>query len=250
MEECGKCKIKINTEDKFIACDSCHIPFHLQEKCCNMSSSETRAAVLQKRILLFFCDDCRSAFKNVPMLIRKIEVLNSEVEKLKKAVSELKSQNNSEDMESMLIELHERNVRSNNLMVYNVSESKANNLDDKVKEDKLVVAEVLKKLDIQNDDEHLLKVIRVGKVGGNRPRPLKAVFSNSQIVRQALKSKAKLYSTDFRISQDQTRMQQDQFRSARAELKDREDKGEQNLTIKYIKGIPKIVKKDITNTKN
>lgn len=250
MEECGKCKIKITNDDKFIPCDSCHVLFHLQEKCCSMSSSETRAAVLQKRILLFFCEECRSAFKKVPLLIRKIDELKSEVENLKKEVAELKTQNNSINMETLFMELNERSMRSNNLMVYNVSESNAINLADKINEDKLVVTDVLEKLDIQNGMDQILKVIRVGRPGGNRPRPLKIVLSNSQVVKKALKSKSKLYSTNYRISQDQTQLQQNQFKSVKSELKIRVDKGEADLIIKYFNGVPKVVKKQKSDPKN
>ncbi|KAJ8982416.1 hypothetical protein NQ317_017218 [Molorchus minor] len=227
MDQCGTCKLKISDDDKFISCDSCRVMLHLQEKCCTLSSTEIRAVVMQKRTLLFFCDECRTAFKNVPMLIRKIKDLDSEVDRLKHEVELLKNQNNSANIETMFMEINERMIRSNNLMIYNVPESTSNILDEKIIDDNLAVNDILKNLVLQNDSVQVQKVL----------------------VKLALKSKTKLYATNFRISQDHTKTQQNQYKTAKTELKTREDNGEQGLTIKYINGVPKVVHKRQTYTK-
>lgn len=56
-----------------------------------VSSSESRAVVLLKRTLVYFCQDCRESFKNVPLLLREIQDLKKDILSFKKEVGLLKT---------------------------------------------------------------------------------------------------------------------------------------------------------------
>nr|XP_023024533.1 uncharacterized protein LOC111512624 [Leptinotarsa decemlineata] len=126
-------------------------------------------------------------------------------------------------------------IRSNNLMLFNVEESKAEGLEAKIADDKKIAIQVLESIGVESND--LTKVIHIGRQG-NKPRPIKMMLSNSNAVGHALKLKNRLLDTKFRIASDRTKIQQEQMKKVQDELKQRRDRGEQNLAIKYRKGIP------------
>lgn len=242
MDECGKCCSKVSDEEKSISCDSCHIPFHLRDKCSNLSPSEIKAVVIQKCVLLFFCDQCRTAFKNVPMLIRKIDNLNTEVEKLKKEVDELKTQSNFRiSPEEVLAETEERIVRSSNVIIYNVKESLAESVAQRIVDDKEVITKILRETGVTVE---INKVVRIGKKqpdnhNNKKNRPIKVVLSNPKIAKEILKNKNKLSTSGYRVANDFTVNQMKYMSDLRNKLAERVAKGE-NLTIRYINGIPRI----------
>lgn len=241
---CVTCKLNIKDKDeKIIGCDSCNVTMHLNEKCTGLSPSELRAIVIQKRVILFFCEDCRGAFKRVPVLIKKLDEMQHIIESLQKEVQQLKDQKEALNMEAILHEAQERQVRSNNFMLYNVNESNSGIIEERINADTTVVNKILEKVDVPL--ENLVKVTRVGKKGG-KPRPLKIKLSNSQTVFKILRNKNKLTGTH--ISGDYTYMQREQMKAARSELNQREETGERDLTIKFHNGVPKVVPKE--NRKN
>lgn len=243
---CGTCDKDLG--DKPVCCDSCHIAMHPIEDCTGLAPSELRAVILQRRTLMFLCKSCRTAFKSAPSLLRQIEVLASEVKSLKQEMNLLKQQAKP-NMEPLIFEVQDRVSRANNFMIFNAKENSSSELKIRIEADKKVVTEVMDLMGIENNTDKIVKVLRVGVQKSNKPRPLKVICSDSRLVNSVIRSKSKLYSSEFRVSSDQTKMQQDHWKAVRAELKSREENGETNLTIKYIQGVPKIVPKS-NNKKN
>ncbi|KAG5862872.1 hypothetical protein JTB14_008264 [Gonioctena quinquepunctata] len=108
-----------------------------------------------------------------------------ELSLLKRELNDLKSINGA-GMENILTEVHERAIRSNNLMLFNVEESKSESLEAKIADDKKIAIQVLESIGVESHD--LTKVIRIGRQG-NKPRPIKMILSNSNAVGYALRSK-------------------------------------------------------------
>lgn len=235
---CIKCNSIISGVEKCIQCDSCRVWLHLTEQCSGLSGREIQAVSIQKRTVLFFCDECKSAIKRVPYLLLKIENLENEVKKLREEVDTLKNKNFNTDQ--ILDEAYEQSLRANNLMIYNVEESSADSLEDKIEDDRKVVSDVLNTLGVS--DKELIRVIRVGKKS-SRPRPTKIVLSSSLHVRQALKSSRKLSSSSYRISSDKTKLQQEEYKKVQEELK-RRQVNEDNLYIRFRGNRPIIDKKN------
>lgn len=217
---------------------------HPLEECTGLASSELRAVILQKRTLMFFCKDCRHAFKSAPALMRQIEALKSEVIALKQEIEDIKmkiEERKIPEMENLMMEVQERTNRSLNFMIYNAKEHESSELKTRIEEDKKVVSKVIELMGIEETTGKILKVIRVGKKSPNKNRPLKVICLTNDFVNLVIKFRHKLYSTELRVSRDQTKLQQNHWKSLRNELKSREDKGENNLIIKYIRGMPQIV---------
>jgi hypothetical protein len=89
------------------------------------------------------------------------------------------------------------------------------------------------------------KIIRIGKPNSPNTRPLKVSLSNDLIAKEVLRNKNKLINSDLprsiSISDDKTPKQLEYLKNLRTELQLRRDNGEDNITIKYVKGIPSII---------
>ncbi|CAG9771720.1 unnamed protein product [Ceutorhynchus assimilis] len=170
MKPCHKCSKPISAEqaEKAPRCDSCRVIFHLEEKCSGLCASEQRAIVVQKRIMLFFCDDCVLSFKKIPLLTNKFIQLEEQIKSLKEEIEVIKQNNLQPDtsdparFDSVILEIQERAERANNLMVYGVPESRSGDLQQRVVDDKTALSPVLD--DIGLDQNDVVRVLRVGQL--------------------------------------------------------------------------------------
>lgn len=80
-DNCKKCKQKINEDEPFFCCDSCLAKTH--KECSLLSSSEVKCMPLQKRILIYICNDCRALLARMPYIIKMIEELKNDVKEIK-----------------------------------------------------------------------------------------------------------------------------------------------------------------------
>lgn len=246
-QSCGKCKQRIkNDEEKWWCCDCCQDFLH--EKCSGLTASEKKVLELQKRIMFFFCSACRDSLKQIPLLVRKISDLQDQNTILKKELIEIKNQKAISDIDSVHYEVQERIVRARNIMAYNIKESSSGDLEVRIAEDKSIVSDILMKAGINSDS--ILKVIRVGKRSQDKSktRPLKVVLPDRDKVLLALKHKKNM-PPGINIGADLTLAQRDHIKQLKQELQSLKDSGEGNYSIKYIKGVPRIVKSSDTNNK-
>ncbi|KAG5863659.1 hypothetical protein JTB14_036598 [Gonioctena quinquepunctata] len=125
-EYCKGCEKSVNDNEERVMCDSCKDVFHStkEKNCSGMTTTEYRAVMLQKRSTLFFCFECKEAFKNVPMLLRQIMESKNQVEDLKKEVEDMKSEIKmiKETKATSLEEEKER--KEKNVIVLNIEEPK------------------------------------------------------------------------------------------------------------------------------
>uniref|UniRef100_A0A6P7FTG4 Feline leukemia virus subgroup C receptor-related protein 1-like n=1 Tax=Diabrotica virgifera virgifera TaxID=50390 RepID=A0A6P7FTG4_DIAVI len=84
---------------------------------------------------------------------------------------------------------------------------------------------------IQNEESTITHVLRIGKVS-DRARPVK-VICDSNTVKLALKSRNKLRGSRYKMSGDQTKMEQKAHKAAKKSLLERENAGEENLSIQF-----------------
>ncbi|KAL3274987.1 hypothetical protein HHI36_019761 [Cryptolaemus montrouzieri] len=94
----------------------------------------------------------------------RVKTLEAEVDSLKEQIHSLEEKGS----DKLLEEIHERPLRSSNIMIYEVAESYITNIGEKVSEDKERVAVVLQATCY--DDTVLQKVVKVG-YAGTKPRP-------------------------------------------------------------------------------
>nr|CAH7728603.1 unnamed protein product [Callosobruchus chinensis] len=197
-----------------------------------------------RRILKYYCDDCQLGLKLLPKLVKKVEELTSEVEKLK-ASFVAPVDTNAQDFEEVLHEIEERNSRKCNIILYGVAENKDATRQQQEIQD---LAEVTKILEFLSPDINTnVKPMRLGKFdrSSTRPRLIKLTLNNQQQVQKCLRNASKLSSSTafarIRISADRTPKQVKFYKKVKCELSRRQANGEANLKIKHVRGVPRIV---------
>ena len=157
----------------------------------------------------------------------RIEKLEHELKMEKETVMKVKTKL-SDTTESNLREMELRETKKLNIMLFNVEESTAGSEEEQLRED----AETLVK--IQRDmgtSVPLTNVIRIGKAGVNKVRPLRATAPDSDSHRELLISAKKLRnSTVFNkvfLNRDMTPLERIQWKSL---IKERKEKQEESKT--------------------
>nr|CAI5818076.1 unnamed protein product [Callosobruchus analis] len=144
--------------------------------------------------------------------------------------------------QAVLREVQNRAERSNNLMFYNIPESKSNDVKVRVDHDIKLISETLHKLDVAVAN---FKAIRIGRNVRNdqmqdKPRPVKVFLKNSQLVSDCLRNKWKLKDALIKINSDLTKSQRDKYSLLKKQLNRRISEGENNLVIRFTLGDPYI----------
>ncbi|KAK4880925.1 hypothetical protein RN001_004244 [Aquatica leii] len=127
------------------------------------------------------------------------------------------------------------NVKTN-VMLFGVVESVSNVVEDRINHDKLNVTDMLTKLGVGQEIPR--KIIRIGKPTVSNMRPIKLIFESQEIAKKVIQSARNLKIKT--VKQDLTTMQREELKTCLRELDDRKGRGELNLKIKYVNGVPKI----------
>lgn len=234
---CTKCKMDILSDSRVIVCDGCKDELH--ESCSGLSPTELRCIPLKTRNLLFLCENCRHGFKLMPKLVQQIADLTSKVESLQNDINSMSNEAGAMDSEAFFHEVNDRISRSRNVMFYKIDESSSQDLSERIIQDKSAIRNILSLIEISAE---ATKVIRVGRVKAGSRRPIKAIFPDSFVVQDILKKKKFLFSKGYSVSADTTQRQRDLYKTVREELQSRKQKGESDITIKYSKGVPRVIK--------
>lgn len=248
---CDKCKIEIYEKDTFVVCDCCSLCHH--EKCVELSSSEVRVLALKKRNMIYFCNTCRMDFKKVPKVIAKLDEVLEINKKLVEENRKLREIINNSDklveanLNTAIQEIHERQIRSANIIVTNIQESAERDHGRRSEDDTDNVNRILGVLSRQ---VKIKKTFRLGKFCGTRNRPLKVVLSNSDEALYILRNKKSIQVPNINIFGDQTKMQRDYYLSVKKKLADMISQGDNDKTIKYVNNIPTIVNKSVSQQSN
>lgn len=234
--KCIKEVPKIDEKNPKIQCYGCER--HICVKCSGLLATELRVIILQSPTLKYLCPDCELEVRQLPALRNTVTQLKIEIEALKA------KQNQNTSMECILGELAERKKRSANVIMFGVGKSQQQTGD--ASRDKVVCVEHDKKqvqqalADIP-DSEPPVAMIRLGKPNqGSSPRPLKVIFASKKTAVNVLKNNKKIQS-GISAKNDLTPYQREYLKNLREELKQRVDRGESDLTIKYVNNIPKII---------
>lgn len=216
--------------------DCCVCKMSFIHSCVDLTITEIRT-IKTKKGLSWSCKNCNTLSSAISELKAAILSLQADLQ--------LKSVN--DDMfEMMLSELNERNIRKQNVVIFNVKE--VNSLDGAQRQnhDIDVVRDVLSTVSSGIDLRHI-EVQRIGRYieNGNRHRPIKVKLNNAKDVHTVIRNTSKLRASQsynsINISLDRTRRQLDYYKKIKAELDSRVERGETNLKIKYKQGIPTIV---------
>lgn len=140
--------------------------------------------------------------------------------------------------ENIMRELQERATREKNVIVVGIPECKTMDSDEGRTYDASEVYKVLSNM-IQ-DCPKPSRVLRLGKPNPAKDRNIKVCFESAHTAKLLLRNKNTLQS-DIKLYSDQTPAQQSYMKELKNELERRITNGESDITIKYVKGVPKIV---------
>lgn len=167
--------------------------------------------------------------------IKYLQTINSESKESSSSQSCLFSPSS---YEKVLNECHDRIMRRKNILIIGIPEPTVENKNDRLVSDK---KEVLKVINLLCTDCPMpSKIFRIGKYLTGKNRPIKVCFESDQIAKNLLRNRGNI-KTEIKIFSDQTPSQQNCFKVLKEELRKRQQSGENNLVIKYIKGTPKII---------
>lgn len=288
---CSKCRVscayKEGKPEPFgFPCDICRTV--LCRKCADWSSTEVRFIALANRVVPYVCGECIVLIRQMPVLGKKIEVLEGEVLALKEASGQERQSyadilkknresakviegslkhleekvevlSKSEPLESnsasnlqlepTILELKEREQRSTNVLIFGVVEPVKSDREERISHENETVETILKQI---NDDikSTSLKIRRIGKYEEGKIRPIRVTFSTAAEALQTLKHRAKLAGMEgVYIKSDQTVAQCNYLKALLTELEVRKKNGEDNLRVRYINSVPKIIKIDRASVK-
>lgn len=137
-------------------------------------------------------------------------------------------------------EIADRQMRSQNVVMYHLPEEIYNPFETSVSDyDRVKSIFKVMELDIES-----FKFSRIGRPS-ERDRPIKIFFDDTVNMKDVIRAQTKLLlSSDFsgiRLVADRTQKQRMHMSLLKRELKCRQQNGEPNLAIKFIKGNPVII---------
>lgn len=230
MSVCYKCE---DTSENQVKCDGCKRC--VCAKCSELTQTEMRCMALKVRKLKYFCDGCEIGLFRVPELITKIAELSDRIDNQNSA-----PRSNEEDV---VMELQERQKREKNIILLNVPECCDSNPVNRKSADEKEVRKIAQEL--TGTVPEIVTIFRLGKKldsNAGNVRPVKVVLASRFESINILKNRNRC-SGNVRIKNDLTPKQQEHLRKLKSVLETRLANGEE-LTIKYIKGTPKIVEKE------
>lgn len=197
--------------------------------------------------MLFICTDCYNNQSGLVEVVALVQQLKMDFELLKStcaAKSMAPPVDRCELMENTIGEMKERDKRASNIIVYNAPEPTGDQRANLTHDAELVQ----NSLDTFQTGEavSIISTFRLGIPTPSKIRPLKVTLTSPTTVLKILaKQKQITLPNSMRIAPDRTPSQRDFLSRIRTELEERRAT-EPYLTIKYINGVPRIVK----DTKN
>lgn len=252
---CLKCNLAITANEKFIKCDGCNRSVHTNN-CSELTSAELKSLELRpssKRRIKYICVDCEQGVHQIPKLISLINDLKDEIRIMKENYSALidsRSVHAPSDAlasEEIINEVMERNIRSNNIIVYGVPEQ-GRTKQEQLELDTVLIGGITTELGLTEETIKPVRLGRFDRAGNVRSRPMKVRLSTADAVQNVLRKFHKLKSStvsgqysSINVTPDRTPKQIAFYKALKSELDGRVQGGERNLKIRYRNGIPRII---------
>lgn len=251
---CFICSLTINCVTTYLTCCGCR-KNNAHSNCITTAGSSPKNSSTWK------CSICSpSNFDLLSKIDKLFDLLNSTNDKLDRVVAEntrfqeklcsLESRivklesnpttNANVSYSDILNELHDRQSREKNIILFNVSEP-VNDVDDTS-----LVNDILTKIEAPVVTS---QIVRLGKLGP-KPRPIKITCEKKSHVGLILKSKNRLKNLpdmkSIHLTVDWTTSQRKFYNKVREQLTIRKNNGENNIYeyIGFIKGVPTILQKN------
>lgn len=225
-----------------IKCDNCAKDVHIA--CARLDADDAQRITRQRaRGVKYFCKKCNSTDRlaEIRMMLEDISNRLASLEKRTPAPA-------ADNMfECVVAEVKDRLHRERNLMIFGVPENET-------EADKPRVEEILNTIKSPGSVTLAAEDIRrVGKRSAannaeNKHRPIKVTLRSRGEVVSILRNKAKLKGVarfrSVNLRGDETPRQRDMLQQCRDHLRERTERGETDLTIRYVDGCPKVIPKN------
>ena len=263
MIPCNNC-LKASAGAPVIHCDACRGPIH--QSCAGLSDNDMKLTRSKSRNVKLLCNNCSdniSKFKDFQNLLSSLK--NELFDTLKKVTHDVDAKidklkedihrHSSEQFELICQEINDRQARKRNIIIYGAQEQNAslptnvrkNNEDDLISE---IISTIAPTVPYDITTIHHLRLGRYN-TANTRPRPIKITLSNEfqvhSIIKNAHNLKKNARLSGISIAFDRTPKQQAHYKDVRTELQRRTASGENNLIIKYVQGLPKIIQTQSTS---
>lgn len=256
---CGKCHKQVRDQDEGVQCDCCEKWHH--GGCVGIGGEYYR--LLSESKIDWVCTPCKESITNMKrenttlaneneLLREENKLLKERLASLERRVTEIKDELKKEIIDEVNInvtqmidsfkEVDDKKKRENNLVLYNMEESKQADGKNREKEDIRKCQQLIQEgIGIEQDFFNIKKAIRLGKWQNSqeRPRPLLIRLDDAEekwnIIKKAKNLKNYTHHTLKKVivTLDLTPKEQERDRILRGELKEKIEKGE---TGWYIKG--------------
>lgn len=246
--QCTECD-NACTDDGDIECFVCKNWTH--KKCANIKEDMYETLSLDN--VQWICSKCLKGKKEVQTktdaqleklldLVPLVHSLKTKLEKIEEGLGMEKLEEKVEEvvdrkLAEALEEQNEIEKRKDNIIIVNMRESDKTSVEERKQDDLAQARTILGKL-TKIVDDGLTDPVRLGKIGGNRPRMLrvsvKSIEKKKEIIKKAHEINVGITDKNKRIyiNPDLTPKQREKNRELRAELSRRVQGGEVNLAIR------------------
>lgn len=237
MSSCSHCG-KTGRNSDCVTCDICRKLVHTE--CAGLSKLEVDCIRSKSRKVHYYCDKC-DIVATISGLREELDSLKSELKVVQSNQGNVnRADSDTVSSEKIIAEVEERQRRSYNLVLFNLPESGKNTDIEQVADDVDRAQKTVLPDDTNNENLKIVSCSRLGKFTDGKDRPLRITFACPQQATAVLKKYKRI--RDLYLNRDLTRLQQNESFSVRSEFRDRKQKGEDDIVLKYSNGIPKIVK--------
>lgn len=175
----------------------------------------------------------------------------TEIDELKKTVKRLEEQKSEstsgvqKTTTDTLNEIRDREYRRKNLVIFGIKELDSEEPDERRSYDINIFKEILQASGTNGALESL-KVVRIGKREVGKTRPMKVMMKEEEDVKTVLLKVKEIKQNqcykNLTFSCDRTKQQLAEYKNLKQILTSRKENGEVDIGIRYIQGVPKIVK--------
>lgn len=264
MPSCGECGVEFEKGENFVICNVCNNTFHVTKECTGVNTaSEMKALELKSnRILVFRCKQCTAnnginpsineVINDINKKLASLTTIENDIRELKENIGQIRIQEefdnikkdildlkNSVSEDSLIEEFTLRQKKQLNFLILNLIDR--NNDTQDAKQLKKIFENII-------DDPSTLSPVRLGKYEKGKDRPLLIRAENMDQLKTVFKNKEKITSfvndtsgKKIGLTADKTKKQRENLKIVLEELNKRKLQGENNITLKYYNGVPKIV---------
>jgi hypothetical protein len=129
-DNCNHCNKKVKEKEKALQCEICEMWYHIE--CRGVSVAMYKLLIGEGKNIHWFCDNCNGAvakiYKVVCTVQNRQDVIEDKVDKISGSLNDMK-ENINDTIDKRLEERKNRRRREQNLILFNVPESKSEDED-------------------------------------------------------------------------------------------------------------------------